>query len=314
MRKKAVIVGSSGQDGRIVCTYLSNKDYVLFGIDKPDNSSNENCSCQKVSLNIEDTEKVYSFIKDTLPDELYYFAAFHHSSEDKIVENIDLLQESYKVQVLSFMNFLEGIRIYSPKTRVFYAASSLIFGNAESDVQNEETMYNPDSIYGITKLDGLHICRMYREKYGIFVSVGILYNHESGYRSKKFLSKKIISSALAIRQGKETQLMLGDMKAKVDWGYAPDYIDAMYKILQLKQSGEFVIATGEVHSVMDFVEEVFGQLGLDWRRYVKEDETILVRKRNVLVGDSSKLRRLTHWKPSVSFEGMISRLIEEYHD
>lgn len=314
MKKIAIIVGSAGQDGKIACEYLLKKGYTVIGIDKYGQARQGAGQHKKLPLDIADSQSVFDLLKSTQPTEVYYFAAFHHSSEDALVDNIELLEKSYRVNVFSLMNFLEGIRKYSPKTRLFYAASSLIFGDTRSAVQSETTKFSPDSFYGITKLDGLHLCRFYRKQYGIFVSVGILYNHESVYRQKKFLSMKIVSAALAIRDKKADRLVLGDIKARVDWGYAPDYVDAMWRMLQLNKSDEFIVATGKIHSVAYFAKTAFEQMGLDWKRYVKEERQSITRKRKVLSGNASKLRSMTDWKPSVSFEEMIRKIIEEYHE
>jgi GDPmannose 4,6-dehydratase len=311
MKKTAIIVGSAGQDGKIACEQLAKKGFNVIGIDKQAGLPGALKNFTKSLTDIENTKEVFGLIKKVRPDEIYYFAAFHHSSQDKLIDNIELLDKSYKVNVLSLLNFLEGIRRFSPKSRLFYAASSLVFGDTDKKNQSEATKFSPDSMYGITKLDGLYLCRMYRKKYGVFASVGILYNHESAYRGNQFLSKKVITTAIDIKKKKKKNLILGDLEARVDWGYAPDYVDAMQRILQLKKSDDFIIATGKTHSVRDFVKTAFSYQGLDWKKYVKEEKQSITRNRKSLAGDARKLKKMTGWKPSVGFEGMIRKITKK---
>lgn len=311
MKKTAIVVGSAGQDGRIACEHLIKRGYKVIGIDKCDHFLKTSEKYKKSLIDIEDSKEVFRLIKSARPDEIYFFAAFHQSSEDRLIDNIELLDRSYRVNVLSLLNFLEGIRRFSPQSRLFYAASSLIFGDADSKTQSETTEFSPDSMYGITKLDGLRLCRLYRKQYGVFASVGILYNHESAYRGSQFLSKKVITAAVDIKNKKKKILVLGNLKARVDWGYAPDYVDAMHKILQLQKADDFIVATGKTHSVLDFVETAFSHLGLNWKKYVKEEKRSITRKRKTLSGNAQKLRKMTGWKPSVNFEEMIGKIIEE---
>ena len=166
--KTAVIVGCKGQDGKLLNEYLLKKEYVIVGIDKEFISCPQNFRCDLV--NIKNSEEVYGLINDFKPDEVYCLAAFHHSSEDAVAENNILLQESYDINVKGISNFLEAIRKYSPKTRIFYAASSHIFGNPEDEFQDEKTPINPINVYGITKASGLFMCRLYRTRYSIFTS------------------------------------------------------------------------------------------------------------------------------------------------
>ncbi|OQW92130.1 MAG: hypothetical protein BWK78_02615 [Thiotrichaceae bacterium IS1] len=305
--KVAVVVGCNGQDGRIAIEFLSQKGYGVVGIGKGVVRTVE-VSWQKI-IDVTNTNDVFELLATLRPQEVYYFAAFHHSSEDEQIDNLALFKQSYEINVLSLLNFLEGMRQFSPATRLFYAASSLIFGETNSDLQDESTPFNPTTIYGITKLDGLMICRFYRTNYKMFVATGIFYNHESHYRLTKFISKKIINSALAIKSGKQDKLVVGDLNAEIDWGYAPDYVEAAYRILNIESSDEFVIATGIKHSVRDFVKMTFEYLNLNWQNHVEENPHLLQRKRTVLVGNPHKLMNTTGWKPSVSFEEMIKILL-----
>jgi GDPmannose 4,6-dehydratase len=306
MKKKAVIVGCNGQDGRIAYDFLSSKNYDVLGIDRGLIKG----SSRSLPIDISIFDDVAGILKEFKPDEVYYFAAFHHSSEDKAAEDaLNLFKESYRINVLALLHFLEGMRKFSPKTRLFYAGSSLLFGDADEEIQNESTPFKPETVYGITKLDGVLSCRYYRNSYGIFASTGIFYNHESQYRTENFISKKIIKGALDIRRGKKEKLVLGNLHAEVDWGYAPDYVDAAHRILQTDAPGEFIIATGKLHSVLDLVSITFGYLGLNWKDHVIENKTVLTRNRKTLVGDPSKLMQVTGWRPTVDFREMIRLLL-----
>lgn len=310
--KKAIIVGCEGQDGRLLTGLLLKKRYEIVGIDRHVVRSPGRMRFK--IIDISKPKEVSSIVRRFKPDEIYYLAAFHHSSEDKPIDDIELSAQSYKVNVLSLVNFLEAIKEASPRTRLFYAASSHIFGNAPGAFQDEKTPINPNCIYGITKAAGLFTCRFYRDKYSIFASTGILYNHESSLRSEKFVSKKIIKGAINIKNGKENTMVLGDLGATIDFGYAPDYVDAMHKILNIAKSDDFVVASGESHSVLDFVKTAFGFLALDWKLYVREDRRIIMKQRHRLVGNPRKLRSMTSWRPSVDFRGMIRSLLSEEGD
>lgn len=308
-KKTALIIGVSGQDGKILFDYLSGLGYRIIGIGK---GSVRTLGIEwNIKVNISKRNEVSGLIQKIKPDEVYYLAAFHHSSQDKGSNVYKEFVESYKINVFSFMNFLDAIRTHSQKTRVFYASSSLIFGNFQDKKQNELTPCKPDSLYGLTKMDGMSLCRLYREKFGVFASSGILYNHESEYRSEDFISMKIIRGALNIKKGSQKELRVGNLAASVDWGYAYDYTKAMHSILSLENSDDFIIATGKVHSVLDFIKIVFSYLKLDWKKYVVEDKNIVKGSRGVLVGDSSKLRRVTNWKLSVTFPEMIKKIINK---
>ncbi len=304
--KKAIIVGCNGQDGRIAYDLLSSKNYDVLGIDR----GVVRGYSRSVPVDISSFDDVAGILSEFKPDEVYYFAAFHHSSEDKAAENVlQLFAQSYLINVQALLHFLEGIRLFSPQTRIFYAGSSLLFGDAEGEIQDELTPFKPDTVYGITKLDGVLSCRYYRKTYGTFASVGIFYNHESQYRTENFISRKIIKGALEIKRGKKDELVLGNLQAEVDWGYAPDYVDAAHRILQTDASGEFVIATGKLHSVLDFVTITFDYLGLNWKNHITENKTVLTRNRKALKGNPSKLMHTTGWRPTVDFKEMIRLLL-----
>ncbi len=307
--KTAIIVGCKGQDGSIAYQLLQQEGYRVLGIDFLCVQSHgvdwQDC------VDILKADEILNLLGSVNPNEVYYFAAYHHSSQDIIGDETVLLKKSLEINVLGPSFFLEGIRQLRLMTRLFYAASSLVFGDAADELQDETTPFLPNTIYGITKLDGLHLCRYYRQQYGIFAAVGILYNHESKYRTENFISKKIIRAAVNISQGKQKELVLGNLRAEVDWGYAPDYVEAMHRILTLPKADDFIVASGIKHTVEDFVRIAFDHFQLDWKLYVKESPDIMTRQRKTLVGNPGKLMRATGWSPKVDFKGMIEILLKD---
>jgi GDPmannose 4,6-dehydratase len=311
--KTAIIIGYTGQDGQLLFDLLEAQGYSVIGIGRNDIAATHPTLLKADDMpgviDICNTQHVFELLKHIQPDEVYHLAAHHHSSQDTIQDAVALFEQSYHVNVLSLSNILEGIRLHSPQTRLFYAASSHIFGHSATDRQTEETPLSPHTIYGIHKSSGLLLCQMYRKNYSVFASVGILYNHESSLRPEKFVSRKIIKAAANIKRGKQDYLELGDVQAVIDWGYAPDFVRAMWQMLQLEEPTECIIATGKRHTVQDFLQCAFDELELPWAKYVRVNPAIITRNPTVLVGDSSKLERLTGWKPSVSFEEMVKILV-----
>ncbi|HPH55013.1 MAG TPA: GDP-mannose 4,6-dehydratase [Smithella sp.] len=307
--KKAIIVGSNGQDGRLLCENLSRCNYHIIGIDQSLYQSHAGETC--MTLDINDYQAVADLIRTHMPDEVYYLAAFHHSSENlPLQENNKIFSQSFQVHVFALVNFLEAMKIFSKDARLFYAASSHVFGNASIEPQNEQTPFNPIGIYGITKAAGIYACRFYRNQHRLFVSTGILYNHESQYRQPLFVTTKIINGAIDIKNGFQNKLSLGNLDAEVDWGYAPDYVEAFRRILGASMPDDFIVATGKKHTVRDFVEITFSYLGLDWTKYVEEDAKIISKSGAILIGNPEKLVRITGWKPSVDLRGMIKLLLQ----
>jgi GDPmannose 4,6-dehydratase len=307
--KKAVIVGCNGQDGRLLTENLTRKGYQVTGIARP--SHRGPTGDWRIALDIDDAGAVHELLKQHVPDEIYYLAAFHHSSENMpIDDHAELFQKSFQVHVLSLINFLEGMKRFSRSSRLFYAASSHVFGNATIEPQDEQTPFNPKCVYGITKTAGVQACRFYRNRDNLFVSCGILYNHESSYRKPIFVTRKIIEGAIRIRNGVQDRLVLGNLNAEVDWGYAPDYVEAFHRILVAQEPDDFIVASGTKHSVLDFVGITFGLLGLDWKKYVVEDSNIIAKSGVSLVGNPEKLKRTTGWKASVGLKEMIALLLQ----
>jgi GDPmannose 4,6-dehydratase len=311
----ALIIGCDGQDGKLLYDHLSSKNYELTGISRFGIRGLRPISIDRI--NILKPDQVNTLLQVLQPNEIYYLAAFHHSSEDVPLGDVELYRNSHEVHVDGLLNFLDGIKQYTPNSRIFYAVSSHIFGDAIAAPQDESTPISPDSPYGITKANGYHLIRYYRERHGMFACNGILYNHESALREQRFVSQKIITAAIDIKRGLTSGLVLGDLSATTDWGYAPDYVAAMKAILAADYPDDYVIATGIPHTVQEFVEITFGFLELDWRQYVTENSKIIGRKRVNLIGNSEKLRKLTGWKPSVDLKQMIHILLTAkgaFHD
>jgi GDPmannose 4,6-dehydratase len=308
--RHALIIGAGGQDGRLLARLLLDREYAVRGWIHSELKAPAPCEC--AVIDIVQTALVEAELRRSPPDEIYYLAAFHHATEDAVELSVaELLRCSFDVHVLGLLNVLQAMEECCPRTRLFYAASSHVFGTPESEWQNEDTSLAPNSAYGISKAAGLQCCQLYRRQKGTFAATGILFNHESPLRKPSFLSQKIVRGALRAQRDPAYRLVLGDLEARVDWGYAPDYVDAMFRILQLPEASDFVVASGEMHTVRQFAQAAFGALGLDWRRYVETDTRLLKKTSYPLRGDSSKLRAATGWAPTMSFVELVAGLVHE---
>lgn len=306
----SVIIGSEGQDGRLLYDQLVAAGTPVVGISRAGVRAH---GCEVPAFNgVADAQSVLDLVRATRPAALYYLASFHHSSQENALVNASaLMPPSLEVHVTGLLHFLDALRQEAPACHVFYAASALVFGDGNGAVlQDEATPLRPRCIYGITKTAGIHLCQMHREKHGLPASVGILFNHESHLRKEKFVSKKIINTAVRIKQGSQENLVLGDLSAQVDWGYAPDYVKAMRGICALPQGDDFVIATGTLHTVQEFVEITFRTLGLDYRRHVTQATQVLSRTRCPMAGNAARLTRATGWRPETGFEQMIETMVQ----
>jgi GDPmannose 4,6-dehydratase len=314
--KKALITGINGQDGSYLAEFLLEKGYVVHGILKR-NSVAENQTARldnvydKVKLHygdLTDMSSLISVIQKVMPDEIYNLAAQSH-----VRISFDQPLYTSNVTGLGTLNLLESIKLIKPDTKIYQASSSEMFGNSiDSDgYQRETTPMNPVSPYGCAKVFSYNICRNYRNSYGMFVSNGILFNHESPRRGTNFVTNKVCKEAVKIKLGLSNELKLGNLDATRDWGHAKDYVKAMWEILQLKNPDDFVCSTGTSHSVRELVTYVFNRLGLDWVDYVKQDEKFLrPEELHDLKGDSSKLVKNTGWLPYYTFETMLDEMID----
>ncbi len=259
MVKKALIIGHTGQDGYYLTNHLESLGYGVFGVSSSSFYNLEDVTLPDGGVTMESF--CDALIDKLIPDEVYYLAALHQSSIEKNVDDLKFYKDTIEVNAFGLLNMLSSLSKYSPSCKVFYASSSHIFADTSSITQDESTPTCPISIYGVSKVLGMQFCDLYRKK-NIFCSVGIFYNHESPRRQSKFVSKKIVETAVAIFRGQKNELILGNLQARVDWGYAPDYIQAAHKILQLTSSGPKIISSGTMHSIEDFIVRVFGLLNL----------------------------------------------------
>ena len=305
---RVVVVGAKGQDGRILFERRSQQCAVL-GLDvgsAVQHSSGDSSPSHPVDL--QNPEEVNELVGRVVPDEIYYLAAHHHSSEERPDEAVELRKCS-EVHLIGLVHFLEAIRRHAPRCRLFYAGSSQMFGEPAAPRQNETTPFAPRNAYAITKVAGAHACALYRERYQVHASVGILYNHESPLRGPRFVTQRIARGAWQAKRDPSFRLKLGSLSGIVDWGYAPDYVDAMIRIVAHSVPDDYVVATGEAHTVQDFVEIAFGIVGLDWRIHVEESPSLVRATRATLIGDSTKLRERTGWRPTVGFEQLVAILV-----
>ena len=316
--KKALITGINGQDGSYLAELLISKGYDVFGIIKR-NSSTESQFYRidhiRQNLNlvygdVTDLSSLSHVVKDVQPDEVYNLAAQSH-----VRISFDQPVLTAQVTGIGALNVLEAVRLYRPEAKVYQASSSEMFGNsADGDgFQREGTPFNPASPYACSKVFAYHVSRNYRKAYGMFVSNGILFNHESPRRGINFVTNKVCREAVRIKLGLESELKLGNLDSRRDWGHAKDYVRAMWLMLQQQEPDDFVCATGLAHSVRELVDHCFKKLGLEWEKYVKFDER-LQRPEEVmgLRGDSSKLREATGWLPEYTFETMLDEMIEHW--
>jgi GDPmannose 4,6-dehydratase len=314
--KRALITGINGQDGSYLAEFLLEKGYEVWGTIKR-NSVSETQTTRidhlmgKINLeysDLTDIPSLLNILKKSNPDEIYNLAAQSHV-------RISFDQPIYTSNVtgLGTLNLLEAVRILDLNTRIYQASSSEMFGNNidEDGYQRETTPMNPVSPYGCAKVFSYNITRNYRHSYGMFVSNGILFNHESPRRGTNFVTNKVCKEAVKIKLGLVDELRLGNLEATRDWGHAKDYVRAMWDILQLETSDDFVCSTGISHSVRDLCEYVFSKLDLNYLDYVKFDTKFLrPEELENLKGDSTKLRKLTGWIPSYTFESMLDEMIE----
>lgn len=313
--KKALITGINGQDGSYLAELLLEKGYEVHGILKR-NSVAETQTTRiehiRRDLNLmygdmTDLSSLIYAVKEVAPDEIYNLAAQSHVK-------ISFDQPIYTAQAtgVSTMNLLEAVRLIKPDTRVYQASSSEMYGNTveEDGYQRETTPMNPVSPYGCSKVFSYHLARNYRNAYGLFVSNGILFNHESPRRGSNFVTNKVCKEAVRIKVGKADALPLGNLDASRDWGHAKDYVEAMWMIVQLDKPDDYVCATGVSHTVRDLVDYVFGKLDLDPNEYVTIDERYFrPEELDALRGDASKLRAATGWEPRYTFETMLDEMI-----
>ena len=310
--KRAIIVGHAGQDGSLLLSGLEQQGCEVLGIGRSSTYHTGGGLFSGRKINIANQGGIKSVVEEFEPQEVYYLAANHTSSqESEACSPAVTYQTCQEVHVTGLLNFLDAIHQSRTICRLFYASSSLVFSGENGEIQDENTPLSPKGFYAITKAQGMLLCKEYREDFGVYASVGILYNHESCLRNPKFLSQKIVQSAIRIAAGSSEKLIVGDLAARVDWGYAADFVDAFQRIVKLDGSGEFIIATGSAHTVKKFVEIAFNHFDLNWREHVVEDNSILMRKPPVKIGNSAKLQAKTGWRNTLQFEAFVLQLISD---
>lgn len=318
MPKIALITGVTGQDGSYLADLLIEKNYEVHGIIRRSSSFNterlqhifqdpheHNPQLRLHYADLGDGSSLNRLLDKIRPAEIYHLGAQSH-----VRVSFDLPEFTGDVTGLGTLRLLDAIRENSLNTRFYQASSSEMFGS-ERPPQSERTPFHPRSPYACAKVFAHHIVQNYREAYGLFACNGILFNHESPRRGATFVTRKIARGAARIKAGLDKYLYLGNLDAKRDWGYAPEYVEAMWMMLQQDAPDDFVIATGESHSVRDFVEEAFGHLGLDYEKHVKIDPRYF-RPAEVdhLLGDYSKAKKVLGWEPKTSFTELVKKMVD----
>lgn len=317
--KKALITGITGQDGSYLAELLLSKGYEVHGLIRRASTFNtrridhiyrDPHNGEQVNLylhygDLANTGNLVDLIYNLRPDEVYHLAAQSH-----VRVSFDLPEYTGDVTGLGTIRLLEAIRKSGIKTRFYQASSSEMFGSARPP-QNENTPFEPQSPYAAAKVYAYWVTRNYRQGYQLFASNGILFNHESPRRGETFVTRKITRAIAAIKAGQQKYLYLGNLQAKRDWGYAPDYVAAMWKILQHDRPDDFVIGTGEAHSVSEFLDEAFGYVGMDWHDYVRIDERYYrPTEVDYLLADASRARKELGWEPRVYFRDLVRIMVD----
>ncbi len=315
--KKALITGITGQDGSYLAEFLLAKGYEVYGIVRHSAIENKEHRFNRIkhvldkvtifSASLENYPSIYNAIEKIKPDECYHLAAqsfVSYSFEDAF--------STFDTNINGTHYILSSIKEKAPKCKFYFAASSEMYGNVSESPQNENTLFRPRSPYGISKVTGFHLTTNFRESYDLFALSGILFNHESPRRGMEFVTRKITNAVAKIKSGLVNELRLGNLDAKRDWGYACDYVEAMWQMLQQDDPEDYVIATGRCHSVRDFVELAFDYAKLDWKKYVKIDEKFN-RPAEIfeLIGDCSKAKKKFGWEPKTSFEELVKIMVDE---
>ena len=319
MKKKILILGVTGQDGSYLVDFLIEKKYEVHGLIRKSatgNTKNIDHVINNPKLfnksfflhrgDLLDAVSLNNVIKKVQPAEIYNFA-----DQDHVGWSYEIPTYSFRTTALSVIEILEIIKNSKNKIKYFQPLSSNIFGITNSKKQNEKTVVDPNSVYGLAKATAYQACKMYSRTYNLFLCGAIFYNHESSKRSKDYVSKKIVENVCAIYHGKKKNIYLGDIKAQIDWGYAKDYAETAWKIMKLKNPDFFVIATGEVHSVEYFVKNCFSYVGLNYKKYLKIDKKLLrPSKTSVLTGDISKAKKVFNYKVKTKLKKLIKIMMD----
>ena len=318
MAKRALITGITGQDGSYLAELLLAKGYEVHGIIRRSSQLNtqridhlwhdQNEPGLPLTLHygdLNDASSLNLIVRKVKPDEIYNLGAQSH-----VRVSYDIPEYTGEVVGLGTLRLLEAVRDVGINPRFYQASSSELFGSAPPP-QSEATPFHPRSPYAVAKAYAFYITQNYREAYGFFASNGILFNHESPRRSVNFVTRKVTRGAARIKLGKDKKLYMGNLEAKRDWGFAGEYVEAMWKMLQADKPGDYVIATGETHSVRELLEVAFARVGLDWKECVETDPRhFRPAEVDVLLGDASKAKRELGWEPKVKFQQLIEMMVD----
>jgi GDPmannose 4,6-dehydratase len=310
--RKAFVTGITGQDGSYLAEFLLEKGYEVHGLVRRSSSFNTwriDHVRDRIALHYGDLVDQNSLLRtlgSVAPDEVYNLAAQSH-----VAVSFEMPEYTTDVTGQGVLRLLDAVRDLKLPARVYQAGSSEMFGLVQQTPQTERTPFYPRSPYGVSKVFGHWMAVNYRESYGLHVSNGILFNHESPRRGENFVTRKITMGLAAIKQGRAKELRLGNLDAKRDWGFAGDYVEAMWRMLQQEKPDDYVIATGETHSVREFVEESFGYAGLDWKKHVVVDEKYFRPSEvDVLLGDPTKAKTVLGWQPRVTFKALVKMMVD----
>jgi GDPmannose 4,6-dehydratase len=314
MNKTALICGVSGQDGSYLAKFLLGKGYTVWGSSRcVQGSTSDNLRIldllgrvKLISMAPEDFQSVYQTIKQIQPDEIYYLAG-----QSSVALSFDLPAETIQSVVIGTLNLLEACRAFDKNIKIYHAGSSECFGDTKDIPANENTPYNPKSPYGVAKASAKWLVDNYREAYKLYACTGILFNHESPLRHERFVTKKIISAAMRIANGSSETLTLGRMDISRDWGWAPEYVEVMWLMLQQEKPEDFVIATGKTYTLEQFVIETFTNLNLDWRNHVKQSDN-LHRPTDILNSQADPERALVKlgWHAQFDMPKVVKKMIQ----
>lgn len=319
MAKKALITGITGQDGSYLAEFLLEKGYEVYGIirrtstfttDRIDHIFQDpherKARLKLVYGDLSDASVITKILSDIKPDEVYNLAAQSH-----VRVSFDIPEYTGDVTAIGALRILEAIRFLGLETRYYQASSSEMYGKVQAIPQTEETPFYPRSPYAVAKLYGHWITKNYRESYGIYACSGILFNHESPRRGETFVTRKITQAVAHIKAGLQDKLYLGNLDSKRDWGYAKEYVEAMWLMLQQDEPDDYVIATNETHTIKEFLEEAFSHVGLDWKKYVEFDERYLrPAEVDLLIGDYSKAKEKLGWEPKTKFKDLVKIMVD----
>lgn len=312
--KRALITGITGQDGSYLAELLLKKGYKVFGavrrLSTPNlqNIKHIERDIELLSADLLDQSSINQAVSQAEPDEIYNLAA-----QSFVKASFDQPVLTGEFTGLGVTRVLEAIRTVNKKIKFYQASSSEMFGKVTETPQKETTRFHPRSPYGVAKVYGHYITVNYRESYGIFACSGMLFNHESPRRGIEFVTRKITNAVARISLGKQEKLELGDISTKRDWGFAGDYVEAMWLMLQQEKPDDYVIATGQTNSIKEFVELAFKQVGIDdWEKYVVENHAKYMRPAEVdyLIGDASKAKKILDWAPKTSFEELVEMMVK----